>query len=214
MNRLTTKIRVPVAAFTAILALGVGVGSAHAAPIFNYTVTVTSTNPVVSGLSSVTYTGGSDNTGTKNAGFPGGTNIGLLQSVVATTNVSGFDTFTNVPVNFTLSITDVATSATSGPINFSGTLNGSVNTTNNSLTLTISNPVSPVNFTLAGFKYTVTFNNSQFNLNTNPNPFNANVSATPIATPEPASLAIWGGLGFAGAWYGRRRLRAKAVVSV
>jgi hypothetical protein len=177
---------------------------AQAAPIFSYTVSVNSTNPLTSGGSTISFTGGSGSN--KDAGFGGGTNILLLTTNISSTTQSGSDSF-NSSLSFTLTIDD---GVGTHQINFTGTVSGGVNSNNSSIVISNFSPSSPLTFDLDGYTYTVSFSVPSLG-SVGANTFSVNVSAvadpTPGAVPEPASLALWGLMGLGCAWCARRRMR-------
>jgi len=102
---------------------------------------------------------------------------------------------------------DVTVTLTTGSGTRSGTLSAPVSFA--PLGGTLSIPLS----SLTGPGNLATVNQIQINLNDNGTPSaGADFAIDAIqfaAIPEPASLAAWGFVGLAGAWYGRRRLRRK-----
>ncbi len=197
-----------------LVALVLG-GTATAAPIFNYTTLIPPPTPSsVSGLSggnSITIMGMSDFTNTKDAGFPGGTNIALFTLGVTAPVGSPVQTITATTILFTLKLTDVLSNQT-GTINFSALLQGSIGNNNSSLTLTNITPVSPIIQNLDGFKYTLSYTAPSLNP-TGPTNFNVNIQAVAII-PEPATLAICGIFGLAGLVTARRKLKKSVEPTV
>lgn len=168
--------------------------TAHAVPIFSYSDSPTPTS-FTSGSSSISIAGA---TGSNDAGFPGGANITIM---TITLNGSGFiaDGFSQ-SISFALTIDGHS-------IPFTGKITGSLDGLTSSITLDSSiSPSSPITFNLGGYAYTVSYPAPSL-LNQGANDFKVNVQATPLAVPEPASLALWGVVGLVGAWYGRRKMQ-------
>lgn len=202
--------------FRGLIALGVCVAfmawltpAVHAAPIFSFSDSPSPT-PITSGSSTITLTGQSGSG--QNAGFPGGANEFIMNINLASATASPSSDPFNTSVSFPLTITDTTTGF-SQVIPFTGTLSGSLNSGTSSVFLTGITPSNPITFNLGFSQYTVNLTAFPQPLTLGNNQINVNVSAVPLSSlPEPPSLALWGVLGMAGVWYGRRRFQEKLAV--
>jgi len=146
-------------------------------------------------------------------------NVNLLYDGVGSGGLGGLDLYTGnlgfqfdfLTVNSGKMSNDVAVTitvgTTGGSLSFSGAIPESVNPSSFVVPFTAFTGGPATNFTSVT-SISITLNSDNAN-NTDLTLDTISIQATPPTPPipEPASLATWGLLGLAGAWYGRRRLR-------